>query len=77
LDYGVTMKKFVELIGTLVVINGIAGIIHEFTGWFDLWVIVRYLKFLDGYEIFANIVLIVLGVVIVTAANLGKNRSNA
>ena len=66
------MKKFVELIGTLVVINGIAGIVHEFTGWFDLWVIVRYLKFLDGYEIFANIVLIVLGVAIVTAANIGK-----
>ncbi|WP_158890418.1 hypothetical protein [Amycolatopsis anabasis] len=71
------MKKALELIGTLLVIDGIAGIIHEFTGWFKLWVIVRYLDFLDGYEIFANIVLAVLGVVVITAANIGKRASSS
>lgn len=64
-----------ELIGTLIVVDGIAGILHEFTGWFSLWVIVRYLEFLNGYEIFANIVLIVVGVVVVTATNLGKTKT--
>lgn len=55
------MKKILELIGIVLVIQGIAGVVHEFTGWFGLWTIVPYLGFLDGNEIFANIVLAVLG----------------
>lgn len=69
------MKKAFELLGVLLVIDGLAGIVHEWTGWFGLWVIVPYLKFLHGYEIFANIVLAVIGVVIVTIANVGQNAA--
>lgn len=63
------MKKFGEVLGFLIALNGVAGLIHEWLGWFRPWVLVRYLDFLDGYEIVANIALIVIGVIVMVAAD--------
>jgi hypothetical protein len=70
------VKKALESIGVILVIEGVAGIVHEFTGRFGLWTVVHYFAVLDGYEIFANIVLIGVGVVAVTIGNVGaRNRA--
>ncbi|MFJ8078197.1 hypothetical protein ACIQ7Q_30765 [Streptomyces sp. NPDC096176] len=67
------MKKFLETAGFLLFLWGVAGVIHELTGWFKLRGVVRRLDFLDGYELYASIVLGVLGVVIMVAADrLGR-----
>ncbi|MEU4804129.1 hypothetical protein [Actinosynnema sp. NPDC023587] len=64
------MKSGVELVGVLLVVNGLAGIVHELFGWFGLWTIVTHLSFLDGYEIFANIGLAVVGAIVVAFASM-------
>ena len=67
------MKKVLEFIGALLVINGGAGIVHEFTGWFSEWTIVTQFPALDGYEIFGNIVVIVVGIAMIAFANVGTS----
>ncbi|WP_066364579.1 hypothetical protein [Herbidospora mongoliensis] len=62
------MRKLVELLGFLFLIQGAGGLVYEWIGWFRLWVVVRYLDFLQGYEIVANIGLIVLGLLVLTVA---------
>jgi hypothetical protein len=63
------MKKFLEYVGFLLIIQGAAGLIYYFVGWFRLWTIVHYIRFLAGYEIVANVSLMVLGVVVMLAAD--------
>ena len=69
------MKKFGEALGFLIALNGVAGLIHEWLGWFRLWAVVRYLDFLDGYEIVANIALIVIGAIVMVAADQMKKNT--
>ncbi|TKK87218.1 hypothetical protein FDA94_19085 [Herbidospora galbida] len=71
------MRKLVELLGFLFLIQGAAGLIYEWIGWFRLWVVVRYLEFLQGYEIVANIGLIVLGLLALTVAWSGGDKKKA
>lgn len=66
------MRKIFEAVGFVLMVWGVAGLVHEFTGWFRIWVVVRYLDFLDGYEIFANIVLAVLGLALLVASDSGR-----
>ncbi|MFC9242569.1 hypothetical protein ACFT7S_00555 [Streptomyces sp. NPDC057136] len=66
------MKKIVESIGFIVFVQGAAGLLHEWTGWFRLWAVVRRFDFLDGYGMFANIVLVVTGVAVMIAADAIK-----
>ncbi|MFF4616665.1 hypothetical protein [Nonomuraea jabiensis] len=66
------MRKLVEILGALLVIQGVAGLVHEWIGWFRLWVLVPYLEFLKGYEIWANIGLLVLGLIVLTVAGAMK-----
>jgi hypothetical protein len=63
------MKKAGETLGVLLVLNGIAGLVHEWLGWFRLWAIVRRFDLLDRYEIPANIALLVLGLAVLVAAD--------
>ncbi|MGW8885261.1 hypothetical protein [Streptomyces sp. NPDC055749] len=63
------MKKFVESIGFIVCLQGAAGLLHEWTGWFRLWAVVRRFDFLDGHGMFVNIVLVVTGVAVMIAAD--------
>ncbi|MEU5218223.1 hypothetical protein AB0G79_18750 [Streptomyces sp. NPDC020807] len=64
------MKRFLETAGVLLVLFGVSGVIRELTdGWFRLMGLTRYLTesvaFMEGREVFVNIVIAALGVVLV------------
>ncbi|MEU2077325.1 hypothetical protein [Streptomyces sp. NPDC013489] len=67
------MKRFLEVAGSLLALLGAAGVVRELTdGWFRLLGATRFLTenvwFLEGRELFTNIVIAVLGVVLVIAS---------
>ncbi|MEU5422159.1 hypothetical protein ACFY1P_13025 [Streptomyces sp. NPDC001407] len=68
------MKKLLEGVGATLLIAGISTIVHECTGWFRLWGVVRYIGFLKGYEIYAGILLAVLGVAVLIASDAVKGE---
>ncbi|MFE4052049.1 hypothetical protein [Streptomyces sp. YIM B13518] len=53
------MKRLLEVLGFLAAVQGVAGLVTRFTGW-D-WGLVQRIGFLDGYEIYASVALLVLG----------------
>ena len=63
------MKKFLEYAGLVLIVEGAAGLVYHFVGWFRLWTVVHYLDFLSGFEIAANVVLIVLGIVVLVVSD--------
>ncbi|WP_030454516.1 hypothetical protein [Herbidospora cretacea] len=71
------MRKLVELLGLLFLVQGAGGLVYEWIGWFRLWVVVRHLDFLQGYEIVANIVLIVAGLLVLLVAWGGSGEEKA
>ncbi|MER7697894.1 hypothetical protein [Streptomyces sp. NPDC096095] len=66
------MKKIVETIGFLVFIQGVGGLLYEWTGWFRLWTVVRRIDFLSEHGLFVSIVLIVTGAAVMIAADAIK-----
>ncbi|MFI0976844.1 hypothetical protein ACH4SP_07420 [Streptomyces sp. NPDC021093] len=62
------MKKIFEVVGFLLVLSGVAGLIHEWFEGFKLWGIVDKLGWFEGYEIYANIVLAVAGLALMVAS---------
>jgi hypothetical protein len=63
------MKKTTEVFGLLLLLQGALGIVHHFIGWFRYSVLIRHLDFLDGYEVYASIVIAVLGLALLVAAD--------
>ncbi|MFJ9055600.1 MULTISPECIES: hypothetical protein [unclassified Streptomyces] len=63
------MKKFVETAGFIVCVQGVAGLLHEWTGWFRLWAVVARLDVLEGHGLFVSIVLVVTGGAMMIAAD--------
>ncbi|MEU6169136.1 hypothetical protein [Streptomyces tanashiensis] len=68
------MKKFLEGLGALLLVAGVAGVIREMTdGWFRFLGLTRFLTenvgFLEGRELFANIVVAVLGLALAIGAS--------
>ncbi|MGW0122014.1 hypothetical protein [Streptomyces sp. NPDC003327] len=68
------MKGFLEGLGALLVVAGVCGVIRELTdGWFRFVGLTRFLTenvgFLEGRELFANIVVAALGVVLAIGAS--------
>ncbi|MFF1462887.1 hypothetical protein [Streptomyces sp. NPDC058330] len=63
------MKKYVETVGFLVFLQGVAGLLYEWTGWFRLGTVVARLDFLQGYALFVHIVLAVTGGALMVAAD--------
>ncbi|MEV4945487.1 hypothetical protein [Streptomyces sp. NPDC053755] len=68
------MKRFLEAVGGLTLVCGVCGVIRELTdGWFRLMGLTRFLTenawFLQGRELFANIVIAVLGLVILIVSD--------
>ncbi|RSS09180.1 hypothetical protein [Streptomyces sp. WAC08401] len=53
------MKELLEFLGLIAVIQGVAALVHEFTDW--KWGLVQRIGFLDGYEVYAGVVLLALG----------------
>ncbi|MFF9767791.1 hypothetical protein ACF1GT_14415 [Streptomyces sp. NPDC014636] len=60
------MKQVLELLGFIALVQGVLGLVHEFTGRHVG--LVQRIGFLDGYEIYASVALVVLAVALFTAA---------
>lgn len=60
------MKQTLEVLGFLALVQGVAGLVTEFTDW--NWGLVHRWGFLDGYEIYASIALLVLAGALFAAA---------
>ncbi|MCT7354496.1 hypothetical protein N4P33_20390 [Streptomyces sp. 15-116A] len=60
------MKQLLEFLGFLAVVQGVAGLLHEFTDWH--WGLVQRIGFLDGHEIYVSAALLVLGGALFAAA---------
>ncbi|MFI0502792.1 hypothetical protein ACH3WN_07975 [Streptomyces albogriseolus] len=60
------MRQLLEVLGFVAVLQGVAGLVTEFTDWH--WGLVRRAGFLDGYEIYASVALLVLGVALFAVA---------
>ncbi|MER5715612.1 hypothetical protein [Streptomyces sp. NPDC002132] len=66
------MRQLLEVIGFVALVQGIAGLVHEFT---DLhWGLVQRLDFLDGYEVYASVALLVLSFALFAMAEAQKPR---
>ncbi|KOU59363.1 hypothetical protein ADK57_34005 [Streptomyces sp. MMG1533] len=52
------MKQLLELLGLLALVQGVMGLLHEFTDWHVG--LVQRVGLLDGYEIYASVTLVVL-----------------
>ncbi|MCX5394089.1 hypothetical protein ABZY68_18645 [Streptomyces sp. NPDC006482] len=68
------MKRFLEVAGFLLVVFGVCGVIRELTdGWFRLMGLTRFLtenvSFMEGRELFVNIVIAVLGLVLLIVSD--------
>ncbi|TDT39712.1 hypothetical protein EV562_10383 [Streptomyces sp. BK208] len=60
------MKRLLEFLGFLAVLQGLTGLVHEFAGW--KVGLVRRIAFLDGYGVCASLTLLVLGGALFAAA---------
>jgi len=60
------MKQLLELLGFLALVQGATGLLHEFTDWHIG--LVQRIGFLDGYEVYASVALIVLAFALFAAA---------
>ncbi|WP_329402360.1 hypothetical protein [Streptomyces melanogenes] len=63
------MKKVLEVAGFVLLVQGVGGLIHEWTGWFRLWSVLHRPDFLAGHEIFASVVVAVLGAALLIASD--------
>lgn len=68
------MKQVLELFGVLLLIQGVVALVHELTGRLRGWGIVRRIGFLDGYEIYAGVTLVVLALALFAVAESRKAR---
>ncbi|MBU6530312.1 hypothetical protein ACFUIW_14515 [Streptomyces sp. NPDC057245] len=65
------MKELLELCGFLALVQGVMGLVHEFTDW--NWGLVHRIGFLDGYEVYASVALLALGIALFAAAESRKS----
>ncbi|MFD1535887.1 hypothetical protein [Nonomuraea guangzhouensis] len=65
------MKAILDVAGWLLVVQGVGGVVNTLLGWWrwahDL-LLVNHLPFLQGREIFASIVIGVLGLALLSAS---------
>ncbi|MDQ0407199.1 hypothetical protein OIE75_31625 [Streptomyces sp. NBC_01723] len=64
------MKELLEFLGLLAVIQGVMGLVQEFTDW--NWGLVHRIGLFDGFELYASVVLLVLGGALFAAAESRK-----
>ncbi|MEU8650554.1 hypothetical protein [Streptomyces sp. NPDC048737] len=64
------MRRLLEAAGFIALVQGVAGLVHEFT---DLrWGLVQRLGVLDGHEVYASVALLVLAFALFAAAESRK-----
>jgi hypothetical protein len=70
------MKGFLGFLGFVLLSQGVGGIVYELTGgWFRVWALVHRIGFLDGYEVYVCVLLLVLGLAVCVAAESVGKRS--
>jgi hypothetical protein len=66
------MKAVVEVFGWVLLLQGVGGLANTLFGWWR-WahglLVVNHLAVLDGYEVFASVVIGVLGFVLLAVAD--------
>ena len=65
------MKQLLELLGFLALVQGVLGLVDEFTDWHAG--LVQRLGFLDGYGVYASVALVVLAFALFAAAESRKS----
>ncbi|MFF2849057.1 hypothetical protein ACFVT5_22425 [Streptomyces sp. NPDC058001] len=63
------MKQGLEILGVFALIQGVAGLVTSVSGWLGGWGLVQRLAFLDGYEIYASVTLLVLAFALFAVAD--------
>jgi hypothetical protein len=71
----VLIKKVLEIVGFVALVQGVLGLVREFTHW-HVGMIGR-LPFLHDYEVFASFVLIVLACALFAVTDSGGPRPRA
>lgn len=69
------MKNLLGFVSFVLIAQGVGGIVHHFSGWFEKWGLVHRIGFLDGYELFAACTLIVLGLAVGGASDKLGSRA--
>ncbi|WP_112469177.1 hypothetical protein [Streptomyces triticisoli] len=64
------MKKLLGFLGFVALVQGVLGLVNEFTDWHAG--LVRRIGFLDGYEVYASVALIVLACALFAVAESRK-----
>ncbi|TMR96032.1 hypothetical protein [Nonomuraea basaltis] len=74
------MKAVLWVLGWLLLLQGVGGLVNTLLGWWrwahDL-IVVNHLTVLEGYEVFAAIVIGVLGFVLLAVADSMKMKEEA
>jgi hypothetical protein len=65
------MKELLEVLGFVALVQGVLGLVHEFTDWHVG--LVQRLGFLDGYGVYASVTLVVLAFALFAAAESRKS----
>ncbi|MFF5503706.1 hypothetical protein [Streptomyces roseolus] len=68
------MRRFLEVTGFLLTVFGVCGVVRELTdGWFSFMGATRFLTenvwFLEGREVFTNLVVAALGLVLMIVSD--------
>lgn len=63
------MKRLCETAGFLIFVQGAAGLLHAWLGWFHFFSVVPRLPFVGDHALFACVVLVVTGVAVMIAAD--------
>ncbi|GGQ72423.1 MULTISPECIES: hypothetical protein [Streptomyces] len=66
------MKELLGVLGFLALVQGVLGLLHAFTRW-HLGLVQR-LGFLDGYEVYVSVALVVLAFALFAASDSRKPR---
>jgi len=66
------MKQVLEFLGVIAFLQGAAGLVQQFTDWHIG--LVQRVGFLDDYEIYASVALLVLSFALFAAAESRKPR---
>jgi hypothetical protein len=61
------MKGLLGILVFVLLSQGIGGLVHEFTdGRWRVWALVHRIHFLDGFEVYVCVGLVVLGIAVAT-----------
>ncbi|WP_411081315.1 hypothetical protein [Streptomyces sp. cmx-18-6] len=68
------MKKFIETVGLIIFLQGLGGLVYEWTGWLRPWTLARHIDFFGDRALFVSIVLVVTGIAVMVAPDTLKGK---